>query len=1368
VRKPSRLPNPLRRRARRARLALERLEERTLLAGSNVFAQFSGVVPAAGQIDQIPITLSTSSFTIPGSKAVIGFQVVQAAGSSLDPAAVTITTSSGTTVTPTYVNADLAGDTQSLALASLPFGSYNLAVGGDDGTSGAFQLNVFLAGDANGDHRVDLSDGSLIKSIYGSVAGDGHYLVAADANLDGMISSFDYTEWRYNLGTSTTITPLTLALQTPPGVVTLPSGALATSSPTVTLSGTTEPGASVALETGSDGQFDEGSTTADSSGRFSFSVALTAGANNLQVRASDAFGQQQTSALAVLLDTQAPTITLASPAPGLVTNVNPTLIGTVTDNLVGVATLQAAVDGGAYAALMFDAAGHFSVTTSLPLDHSADGSHTIHLIATDLVGNVSPATNYAFTLDTTPPSLTLTSPPSGLTVNHDVTITGRATDALSGLASVQAGLDGAAYSAVSFNPDGTFALPLSLPLDGSADGAHTVHFRATDLAGNVSPVTDFAFTLDTTPPVVTITSPAPGLTTSENITITGQVTDALSGVASAESALDGGAYAPLSLDAGGHFSLTTSLPLDDTADGPHTVHFRATDRAGNVSAPTDFAFTLEICIGFGNAVVGQSGGSAAGKGTVTISGCDATLREGDSFDVTLSQPITIPAQASALSFDTSNLAFDTTSQGRSKDAFEVALVDASGHSLVPTFAANRDAFLNVSEGQPTALGAWATASGQTVTLDVSHVTPGTAAALVFRLVNNDGAGTTSVDVGSVRLAALTGPPVAPGGQPGAPPAPPAATIDFAHLADVSASIQPVYGRTSLDQKNGVLYADLAARNAGTYFIDASLIVAIDHLSDPNVRVRGADGTTPDGLPHFDLSSLVPGGKLAAGGSTGARTLSFYDPGGVPFTYHLVFLAQLNRPPQFTSTPNLEALVGHAYAYDATASDPDNDPLTFSLLSGPSGMTVDASTGAVTWSPASRDVGNAAVALKVNDGHGGSAEQDFTLSVINPPPDRPPVFTTSPVVDGNVNTPYVYQARATDPDGDPLTFSVVNGPARLTIDPTSGLVQWSPTAAQIGTDSVALQVSDGRGGTAGQAYTIGVRQEAGNDPPTIISDPVTQYNQAPPGNPASGNEDPQGIQVILNPGQTIDQTVSLFGPPAGTPITLGATVTAALTSPGEQDSYGFTLPAASLLYFDALTPSGAGISYSHLQWSLSGGGGTPVSDRPFNASDAGGGPPDPVLSLPAGGYTLTVSSLDQSIGAYSFRLLDLSAATTIEPGTTVSGTLAPASSTDTYRFTASAGDSYYFASLTGYFYSAPDWRLIDPYGDVLFVSRLYGDGGRLTLPATGEYTLLIEGDLRDTGTRGYSFEVEPVADTTQPLALGATESATLADPGALDH
>ena len=812
---------------------------------------------------------------------------------------------------------------------------------------------------------------------------------------------------------------------------------------------------------------------------------------------------------------------------------------------VGGASATATVQGDATFTATIDTHAIGAATTPYAITYSYTGDT-----------NFKSASDNSTTLTVnkaTTTTVTIQSPAPNFVTNQSVTISGQS----AGISSLQGQIDTGQAFPVPLGNSGAFSITIGLIPLNLADGLHVVHLTATDLAGNPAGPYNATFTLDTTPPLVTVTSPAPGLTVTQNITVAGQVTDALSGVASAEAALDGGAFAPLSLDTAGNFAFTTNLPLDDTADGPHTVHFRATDRVGNVSATTDFPFTLETCLGFGNATVAQSGGSPAGQGSVTISGCDATLREGDSFDVTLSQPVTIPSQASTLSFDYSNLAFDTTSQGRVKDAFEVALVDASGNSLVPTIAANRDAFLNVTEGQPAALGAWATIAGQTVTLDVSHVTPGTAATLVFRLVNNDGDVNTSVDVGSVRVAPLTGQPVDPGGQPGSAPVSSPAAIDFAHLADVSASIHPVYGRTSFDQPNSVLYAELAAQNAGQYFIDAPLIVAIDHLSDPTVRVRALMGRLRTAFlistsaPSCPAVSSPPGDQPVRGPSRSTTRAA------IPFTYDLVFLGHLNRPPQFTSAPKLEALVGKSYVYNATASDPENDPLTFSLLSGPSGMTVDASTGTVTWSPASTDVGNAAVALRVDDGHGGSAEQDFTLSVINPPPDRPPVFTTSPVVDGNLSTPYAYQAHATDPDSDPLTFSVVSGPQGLTVDATTGLVSWTPTVAQIGPNSVTLQVADGRGGTAVQTYTIAVGQQAGNHPPIIVSDPVLQYN-IPETRTASGNEDPQSIRLTLTPGQVSNQTVSLYGPAVGTPLSLGSTVNATLTTAGQQDHYLFTL------------------------------------------------------------------------------------------------------------------------------------------------------------------------------------------------------------------
>src|SRR5207253_2415299 len=96
---------------------------------------------------------------------------------------------------------------------------------------------------------------------------------------------------------------------------------------------------------------------------------------------------------------------------------------------------------------------------------------------------------------------------------------------------------------------------------------------------------------DTVAPTIAVTAPPAGLAANQNVTITGQVTDDRSGVASLLAALDGGNFAAVNLG-GGAFGFATALPLDHTADGPHTEHLQATDHAGNVSF-FDVSFTLD-------------------------------------------------------------------------------------------------------------------------------------------------------------------------------------------------------------------------------------------------------------------------------------------------------------------------------------------------------------------------------------------------------------------------------------------------------------------------------------------------------------------------------------------------------------------------------------------------------------------------------------------------------------------------------------------------------------------------------------------------------------------------------------------------------
>ena len=85
--------------------------------------------------------------------------------------------------------------------------------------------------------------------------------------------------------------------------------------------------------------------------------------------------------------------------------------------------------------------------------------------------------------------------------------------------------------------------------------------------------------------------------------------------------------------------------------------------------------------------------------------------------------------------------------------------------------------------------------------------------------------------------------------------------------------------TSFNQTSDVLFADMAVENSGTYPVDAPLLVGITNLSDPSVRVRGSDGTTPGGIPYFDYGSLVSGATFAPGAALRTKTAAALRPDG---------------------------------------------------------------------------------------------------------------------------------------------------------------------------------------------------------------------------------------------------------------------------------------------------------------------------------------------------------------------------------------------------------------------------------------------------------------------------------------------------------
>jgi hypothetical protein len=231
-----------------------------------------------------------------------------------------------------------------------------------------------------------------------------------------------------------------------------------------------------------------------------------------------------------------PQVTITSPTPLSVVNLTSIPVtGTVS------ATATSVTVNGVSATLQ-----NQTWAATVPLQ---EGSNTLTAVARDAAGNTGTA-SVQVTRDTTLPTLTATATPLPNAAgwnNTDVTVTFAATDNLSGIATVTA--------------------PVTVTAE-SAD--HVVSGTATDRAGNRSTL-DVHVRLDKTPPGINLTSPANGTTLKTTVvTVTGTVSDALSGVASVSC---NGTAAAVS---NATFTCTVSL-----SEGANTIQVQAADSAGN-------------------------------------------------------------------------------------------------------------------------------------------------------------------------------------------------------------------------------------------------------------------------------------------------------------------------------------------------------------------------------------------------------------------------------------------------------------------------------------------------------------------------------------------------------------------------------------------------------------------------------------------------------------------------------------------------------------------------------------------------------------------------------------------------------------------
>ncbi|WP_093772496.1 OmpL47-type beta-barrel domain-containing protein [Streptomyces sp. yr375] len=219
------------------------------------------------------------------------------------------------------------------------------------------------------------------------------------------------------------------------------------------------------------------------------------------------------------------------------------------------------------------------------------GGHRIRYRAFDKAGNVSAEKTVTFTV-VAPPSDDTAPPETSATVTGEqnadgayidmATVTVSASDTGSGVNTIE-------YAVDSGTGSGAWE-PYATPVMVHQVGVHTVRYRATDKAGNVSAERSVRFTVvaatpqDTTPPVTGVT--VEGTRNSDgayvgSARVTVSATDAGgSGVDRIEYSLDSGPY------------LAYGIPVTVDRAGPHTLAYRAVDKAGNTSAARTVTFTV--------------------------------------------------------------------------------------------------------------------------------------------------------------------------------------------------------------------------------------------------------------------------------------------------------------------------------------------------------------------------------------------------------------------------------------------------------------------------------------------------------------------------------------------------------------------------------------------------------------------------------------------------------------------------------------------------------------------------------------------------------------------------------------------------------
>ncbi len=227
---------------------------------------------------------------------------------------------------------------------------------------------------------------------------------------------------------------------------------------------------------------------------------------------------------------------------------------------------------------------------------------------------------------------------------------------------------------------------------------------------------------------------------------------------------------------------------------------------------------------------------------------------------------------------------------------------------------------------------------------------------------------------------------------------------------------------------------------------------------PLVFACSGERKAPTPAPPPAGSGISPTAQQGGGSTVGGEPLR--APGA----------AVRNSPPEIRGVRFFggDGLPGNTLGVEAEGHDADGDPVRFEIAWRKNGQP--AGSGNRLTAPVQRG-DKVTVTVTPFDGKERGKSATLFREILNTPP----------VIEGQeefqvTDNAVTFHVRASDADGDPLTYSLKDAPAGMSIDRKTGWVRWVTSPGTTGKVPFTVIVSDGSGGESTARFTVTIAEQ----------------------------------------------------------------------------------------------------------------------------------------------------------------------------------------------------------------------------------------------------------------------------------------------------